>query len=171
MAFKSALNLPAIRSTFHREFLNRVCCSCYPSLKTQTTELSLFGVRFAYQPKSKLKRKAAEVPGYRIGVTKAWDSWHTGSLAGSSEASARLMDDIMIRKFIEGVFYELLVSDIVIKRRDNQIIITFYAAGQQDSIKTYFLVGFCERLLSEMFGCIVKLEIISQLVRINTAAT
>jgi hypothetical protein len=95
----------------------------------------------------------------------------SGSLAGSSEASARLMDDIMIRKFIEGVFYELLVSDIVIKRRDNQIIIAFYAAGQQDSIKTYFLVGFCERLLSEMFGCIVKLEIISQLVRISTATT
>ena len=157
----------AVRNTFHREFLNRICCSCYPSLKTQPAELNLFGVRFAYQPKAKLKRKAAEVPGYRIGVTKAWDSWHTGSLAGSSEASARLMDDIMIRKFIEGVFYELLLSDIVIKRRDNQIIIAFYAAGQQGTIKMYFLVGFCERLLSEMFGCIVKLEVASQLVRIH----
>ena len=94
-----------------------------------------------------------------------------GSVAGSSEASARLMDDIMIRKFIEGVFYELLLSDIVIKRRDNQIIIAFYAAGPQGPIKTYFLVGFCERLLSEMFGCIVKFEVISQLVRIHTGKT
>ena len=92
----------------------------------------------------------------------------SGSLAGSSEGSARLMDDIMIRKFIEGVFYELLLSDIVIKRRDNQIIVAFYAAGPQGPIKTYFLVGFCERSLSEMFGCIVKLEVISQLVKINS---
>lgn len=45
---------------------------------TQPTMLGLFGVRYAYQPKAKLKRKAAEVPGYRIGGTKAWDSWHTG---------------------------------------------------------------------------------------------
>ena len=94
-----------------------------------------------------------------------------GSLAGNFEASARLMDDIMIRKFIEGVFFELLLSDIIIKRRDNQIIIAFYAAGPQGPIKTYFLVGFCERLLSEMFGCIVKLEVVSQLVRVNTTST
>lgn len=158
-------------------------------------------MRWAYQPKSKLKRKSTEVPGYRIGVTKAWDSWHTGiacvieilkkdvenqnssptkvqyysfsfivtgSLSGSSQASERLMDDIMLRKFIEGVFYELLISDIVIKRRDNQIIIAFYAAGAQGPMKLYFLVGFCERLLTELFGCIVKLEVVSQLVRVNS---
>ena len=94
-----------------------------------------------------------------------------GSLSGSSQASERMMDDIMLRKFIGGVFYELLLSDIVIKRRDNQIIIAFYAAGPQGPIKLYFLVGFCERLLSELFGCIVKLEVISQLVRIHSAAS
>lgn len=74
----------------------------------------------------------------------------------------------MIRKFIEGVFYDLLHSDIVIKRRDNQILIAFYAASMQGSIRIYFLVGFCERLLTEMFGCIVKLEVISKLVRIKS---
>lgn len=94
----------------------------------------------------------------------------SGSIAGSSEASTRLMDDIMIRKFIEGLFYELLLSDIVIKRRDNQIIIAFYAAGQQGPMKTYFIVGFCERLLSEMFGGVVKLEVISRLVKISYAS-
>lgn len=87
-------------------------------------------------------------------------------MVGSENASERLMDDIMVRKFIEGVFYELLVSDIVIKRRDNQIIVAFYLAGSSMvSVKTYFLVGFSERLLSEMFGCIVKLEIVSQLTK------
>ena len=73
----------------------------------------------------------------------------------------------MLRKFIEGVFYELLVSDIIIKRRDNQVIFAFYVAGAQGPIKLYFLVGFCERILTELFGCIVKLEVVSQLVRIN----
>ena len=70
--------LQAIKSTFHKEFFNRICCSCYPGLKMRPTELSMSGVRYAYQPKAKLKRKATEVPGYRIGVTKGWDSWHTG---------------------------------------------------------------------------------------------
>lgn len=91
---------------------------------------------------------------------------YLGCVVGSENASERLMDDIMVRKFIEGVFYELLVSDIVIKRRDNQIIVAFYLAGSSMvSVKTYFLVGFSERLLSEMFGCIVKLEIVSQLTK------
>ena len=67
-----------MRDLFHRQVLSRVCCSCYPCVRTRLPETHPFGVRFAYQPKAKLKRKAAEVPGYRIGVTKAWDSWHTG---------------------------------------------------------------------------------------------
>ena len=80
MCFLTALQV--IRNIYHSEFLGSrlCCCSCYPGFKTQPKVLNSFGVRFAYQPKSKLKRKAAEVPGYRVGVTKAWDSWHTGML-------------------------------------------------------------------------------------------
>ena len=45
----------------------------------ERVEALYIGVRWAYQPKAKLKRKATEIPGYRVGVTKGWDSWHTGN--------------------------------------------------------------------------------------------
>ena len=70
-----------IKNSFLRGVINRTPGSCYPCLSKYFNEVTpqVGVVRWAFQPKSKLKRKAAEVPGYRIGVTKAWDSWHTGN--------------------------------------------------------------------------------------------
>ena len=69
-----------------------------------------------------------------------------------------MLDDIMIRKFVEGVFYDLLVSDIVVKRKDNRIAIVFLVKKEVDIAKFYFLVGFSEKLLTELLGCLVKVE-------------
>ncbi|EDO36976.1 predicted protein, partial [Nematostella vectensis] len=97
-------------------------------------------------------------PGYRVAVTKGFESQHTGSLKGSYGASDRLLDDVMIRKYIEGVFYDELDSDIIVKRRDNRIIISFLVNRETDINKFYFLTSFSEKILSEAFGCIVKFE-------------
>ena len=81
-----------------------------------------------------------------------------GSLKGSLWASERLVDDIMIRKLVEGVMHEFLESEVVIKRRANIIIVVFLVSIYGDLKKFYFLVGFIEKLLTEHLGCIVKVE-------------
>lgn len=81
-----------------------------------------------------------------------------GSLKGSLWASERLVDDIMIRKLVEGVMHEFLESEVVIKRRANIIILVFLVSIYGDLKKFYFLTGFIEKLLTELLGCIVKVE-------------
>lgn len=81
-----------------------------------------------------------------------------GSLKGSLWASERLVDDIMIRKLVEGVMREFLESEVVIKRRANIIILVFLVSIYGDLKKFYFLIGFIEKLLTELLGCIVKVE-------------
>ncbi len=68
----------------------------------------------------------------------------------------------MIRKFIEGTFYEMLVSDVIIKRRLNQIIISIFVNAKGTTVqKIYFLVGFSKKLLEHLLGCLVKMEVMS----------
>ena len=81
-----------------------------------------------------------------------------GSLKGSYWASERLLDDIMIRKFVEGVLHDFLKSEVVIKRKANRIKLVFIVSKEGDLTKFYFLVGFTEKLLSELLGCVVKIE-------------
>ena len=86
----------------------------------------------------------------------------SGSLRGSLWAHERFMDDVMIRKFIEGTFYEMLMSDVVIKRRMNQIVISIFVNAKGTMVhKIYFLVGFSEKLLEQLLGCLVKMEVMS----------
>ncbi|KAL9956190.1 hypothetical protein ACROYT_G037634 [Oculina patagonica] len=86
--------------------------ACFPAIGVVPSVTGILGVRYAYQPKQKQQQKHSEVPSYRIGVTKSQDSIHTGSLKGSLWASDRLLDDIMIRKFVEGVMHGFLESEV-----------------------------------------------------------
>lgn len=68
----------------------------------------------------------------------------------------------MIRNFIEGTFYERITSDVVIKRRLNEIVIVFFVTGrgqEGSTAKVYFLKAFAEKLLSQMMGCLVRVEL------------
>lgn len=68
----------------------------------------------------------------------------------------------MITKLIEGTFYDRITSDVIIKRRLNEIVICFFVTGRGQegtTAKVYFLKAFTEKLLSEMMGCIVKIEL------------
>ena len=81
-----------------------------------------------------------------------------GSLKGSYWASERLLDDIMIRKFVDGVMHGFVQSEVVIKRKANRISLVFLVSKELDIVKFYFLVGFTEKLLTELLGCVVKIE-------------
>jgi small subunit ribosomal protein S24 len=73
-------------------------------------------------------------------------------------------DDIIIRKFIYGTFVDLLASEIIIKRRFNQIDIGFLlrlpreGGKRSHATKVYFLVGYSEELLSHLFKAVVKIQ-------------
>lgn len=124
----------------------------------------------AYKETKMLRNR---VKPHELGVIKAHDAKHTGGMKGDYSGHTLFMDDLMIRNFVEGTFYELLTSEVVIKRRLNHIIITFYVtrnfARRMDPMaqnkqmigmeKVYFLKGYTERMLETMFGCFVKLEI------------
>lgn len=85
-----------------------------------------------------------------------------GGIEGSLWAHDRFIDDLIIRKFIEGTFYDLLFSDVIVKRTLNQITISIYVQAKGPTVhKVYFLLGFSEKLLSHMLGCVVKMEIMS----------
>ena len=64
----------------------------------------------------------------------------------------------MIRKFVEGVFHDFLKSEVVIKRKANRISLVFIVSKEEDLVKFYFLMGFTQKLLSELLGCLVKIE-------------
>lgn len=132
--------------------------TCFPAMRVVPPALVILGVRHAYQPKSKQQKKDNIVPSHRIGVTQSWDSQHTGSLKGSYWASERLLDDVMIRKFVQGVMHGFVQSEVVIKRKANRISLVFLVTKEVDIVKFYFLQGFTEKLLTELLGCVVKIE-------------
>lgn len=158
---RNFLRLASIQGVCHvgqRGVLVSHGVTCFPAMGVAPPVTKILGVRYAYQPKARQQKNEDVVPSYRIGVTKGQDSHHTGNLKGSLWASERMMDDIMIRKLVEGVMHEYLVSEIVIKRRANCINIVFLVPPVVNLPKFYFLVGFTETLLTEMLECVVKLE-------------
>lgn len=75
----------------------------------------------------------------------------------------RLIDDIVTRSLIEGVFKSYIASPVIIKRRLNQIFVAFYITSDDLEINTlqkiYFLTGFCETLLEKLLSCKTTLEL------------
>uniref|UniRef100_A0A7M5U1W1 Uncharacterized protein n=1 Tax=Clytia hemisphaerica TaxID=252671 RepID=A0A7M5U1W1_9CNID len=145
------------KNTLLRHALQPQCCACAVRhiMRKPLTKLP-------NQSTKGTKMKKYVVPPHRIGVIKGHDSHHTGGLKGSHWAAERFADDIMIRRFIEGTFYQHITSDVIIKRRLNEIIVTFFVTGRGadgTTAKVYFLKAFTEKLLSEMMGCIVKMEL------------
>lgn len=99
-------------------------------------------------------------PPHYIGVRKAWNSWNTSNFEpGIARGAETAQEDILIRKFITGIWVDLVDSEVVIKRRANQIILS-YLIGRRASIdQIVFLIGFTEQILSYLLKCIVKIEL------------
>lgn len=82
-----------------------------------------------------------------------------GNLKGEGGAAERVIEDIFIRRFMFGTFYNCLANEIVIKRRGNILIVCALMLQKLPPHKMYFLIGYSESLLSHLYKCPVKLEI------------
>lgn len=94
-----------------------------------------------------------------IGVRKSWCSFNTSGVVDGIRKAETAHEDLFIRKFIHGTFPRILSSNVIIKRRANQITISFMAIRMIPPIKFYFLVGYTEEILSYVLKSVVKLEL------------
>ena len=95
----------------------------------------------------------------QIGVRKSWNSFSTSGLLEGIRTAETSHEDIFIRKFIHGTWPQMLASDVIIKRRGNQIMCCFIAIRMKKPTQMYFLIGYTEEILSYVLKCVVKLEI------------
>lgn len=80
------------------------------------------------------------------------------------KATEVLVEDFVIRKFIKGAFPEMLMSDVVIKRRHNLIITAFIVycnpmLPARERQRIHFLTGFGQEILTRWLKRPVTLEI------------
>jgi len=84
----------------------------------------------------------------------------SGNLDGESKnASQTTVEDVFIRKFMSGTWHGLFVSELIIKRRHNLIIIAGIINQTQNPTKIYFLKGYTEELLSHLFRRPIRIEV------------
>jgi len=69
------------------------------------------------------------------------------------------VEDVFIRKFMTGTWHDLFESEVIIKRQHNIIRIAGIIRQSISARKMYFLIGYCEELLSFWLQCPVKLEL------------
>ncbi|XP_033324530.2 mitochondrial ribosomal protein S24 [Megalopta genalis] len=117
-----------------------------------------------YRPKLKqpqaLTYEMANPPHY-IGARKSWNSWNTSNLEGGTRPSETVIEDIFIRNFINGTWHDMIASEIIIKRQHNIVRIACIVVRKVVPGKMYFLMGYCEELLSYWLHCPVKMEIVT----------
>lgn len=94
-----------------------------------------------------------------IGVRKSWNTFSTSGLIDGIRTAETSHEDVFIRKFLTGTWPRMLASDALIKRRQNQIFISFIALRVLNPQRMYFLIGFTEEVLSYVLKSPVKLEI------------
>ncbi len=75
------------------------------------------------------------------------------------KTSETTVEDVFIRKFMYGTWHGLFVSDVIIKRRHNIVIIAGLVNQSVFPRKYYFLLGYTEEMLSTLLKRPVKVEI------------
>jgi small subunit ribosomal protein S24 len=95
----------------------------------------------------------------QIGVRKSWNTFNTSGLIDGIRVAETSHEDILIRKFIHGTWPKLLASDVIIKRRGNQIVLNFMVVRMTSPMSIYFLLGYTEEILSYILKSVVRLEI------------
>ncbi|KAJ9581131.1 hypothetical protein L9F63_023690 [Diploptera punctata] len=98
-------------------------------------------------------------PPHFIAHRKSWNSWNTSNLEGGLRPAETAVEDLFIRKFMMGTWHNLFESEVIIKRQHNIIRIVGIVRQAINARKMYFLIGYCEELLSFWLQCPVKLEL------------
>lgn len=94
-----------------------------------------------------------------IGHTKSWNTINTSNLRDGKRKSEIVTDDLFIRQFIYGTWHSLFVSEIIIKRRHNMIILSGLILRTIHPRQLYFLIGYTEEILSGLLKSPVKMEL------------
>ena len=69
------------------------------------------------------------------------------------------IEDQFIRKFIQGTWYKIWLSEVVVKRQHNAITVCGLVCPLPSMVTVHFLTGYSEELLSHILKCNVKIEI------------
>ena len=94
-----------------------------------------------------------------IGQTKSWNTFNTSNLRDGKRKSETVTDDLFLRQFIYGTWHSLFVSELIIKRRHNMIILSGLVTRTIHPRQMYFLIGYTEEILSALLKTPVKIEI------------
>ena len=70
-----------------------------------------------------------------------------------------VIEDQFIRKFILGTWYKVWLSEVVIKRRHNDVVICGIVCPLPSLSAVHFLTGYSEELLSHLLKYNVKMEV------------
>nr|CAG4648378.1 EOG090X0I6M [Moina brachiata]SVE93364.1 EOG090X0I6M [Moina brachiata] len=98
-------------------------------------------------------------PPHFIAHRKSWNSWDTTTLKDGLRAAETAVEDVFIRRFMTGTWHDLFCSEVIIKRQHNMIRIAGLIRQNIPARKMYFLIGYCEELLSNWLQCPVILEL------------
>lgn len=82
-----------------------------------------------------------------------------GTLKGGQHPAEIAIEDQFIRKFVYGTWGQTWLSEVVIKRRHNDLVVCGVVCPLPKKSNMHFLIGFAEELLSHLFKCNVKMEI------------
>lgn len=96
---------------------------------------------------------------HQIAGRKSWNSWNTSNLLDGIRRSETTTEDFFIRRFMAGTWHRLFLSEVIIKRRGNMIIIGGIVLQALHPRKMYFLTGYSEEILSYVLKCPIKLEL------------
>lgn len=94
-----------------------------------------------------------------IGHTKTWNTFNTSNLRDGKRKAEIASDDLFLRQFIYGTWHSLFVSELIIKRRHNMIILSGLVTRTIHPRRMYFLIGYTEEILSALLKTPVKMEI------------
>ena len=94
-----------------------------------------------------------------IGQTKTWNTFNTSNLRDGKRKAETVSDDLFLRQFIYGTWHSLFVSELIIKRRHNMVILSGLVTRTIHPRRMYFLIGYTEEILSALLKTPVKMEI------------
>ena len=70
-----------------------------------------------------------------------------------------VLEDQFVRKFVLGTWHKIWLSEVVIKRRHNDLLICGIICPLPSVKTVYFLIGYTEELLSHFFKLNVKVQV------------
>ncbi|CAM1305948.1 MRPS24 (predicted) [Pycnogonum litorale] len=162
-----ALYRPTLYSSHIRSLSKNICQSLkFPSLNRSNQIHTTFACCKSQAGKYKSTKNRSRALTYEqvcrpwhIAQRKTWNSWNTANLFEGLRAAETTIEDVTIRKFIYGTWHGLFLSEVIIKRRYNLIVISGIVQRSIHPRKMYFLLGYSEEMLSYLMKCPIKMEI------------